>query len=467
MVRKHTTAIRVAFMLVDFVGAALLFIGLSIARYGDAWQEAWAQLGVGGPLAALAYAAGWVVLVWLQGLYRLRARWSLRAEAVLLIRATGIFAVAIIVLLFAAKVSDASRLLVGVLLLATATFAVISRIVVRALFAWVRLRGHATRLALVVGANDVGHGFADRVEQHSDLGVRVIGHLSGPDGVAPAVTRPVLGKLDEIETVLGEHVVDEVFVCLPVEAWNYVEPLTRLCADMGKVVRIPDNGGPSVSGGYAEDFDGIRVTSLAYGPDRTVALLFKRAVDAGAAGLLLLLLSPLLAIIALNIRRTDGRPVFFSQARVGLHGRRFQLYKFRTMGPDAEAQLAELEHLNEIRGSAFKLTVDPRLTNSGPFLRRTGLDELPQLWNVLRGDMSLVGPRPPLPSEVAGYDVWHRRRLSMKPGITGLWQVSARREPEFDRWVRIDLEYIDRWSLWLDFKIMVRTLPAIFSQEGR
>jgi lipopolysaccharide/colanic/teichoic acid biosynthesis glycosyltransferase len=159
--------------------------------------------------------------------------------------------------------------------------------------------------------------------------------------------------------------------------------------------------------------------------------------------------------------------VLFSQTRVGLHGRRFQLYKFRTMAPDAEQRLAEIEHLNEVRGAAFKLTYDPRMTRSGPFLRRTGLDELPQLWNVLRGDMSLVGPRPPLPQEVAGYDVWHRRRLSMKPGITGLWQVSARREPEFDRWVRLDLEYIDRWSLLLDLKIMLRTVPALVSQEGR
>jgi lipopolysaccharide/colanic/teichoic acid biosynthesis glycosyltransferase len=143
------------------------------------------------------------------------------------------------------------------------------------------------------------------------------------------------------------------------------------------------------------------------------------------------------------------------------------MYKFRTMLRDADQRLGEVEHLNEVHGRAFKATNDPRLTHSGPFLRRTGLDELPQLWNVLRGDMSIVGPRPPLPSEVQGYDVWHRRRLSMKPGITGLWQVSARREAEFDRWVAIDLEYIDRWSLWLDLKIMARSVPAILAQQGR
>jgi lipopolysaccharide/colanic/teichoic acid biosynthesis glycosyltransferase len=193
----------------------------------------------------------------------------------------------------------------------------------------------------------------------------------------------------------------------------------------------------------------------------------KRMADALLAGAFLIALSPLFAGLALYIKWRDGGPVLFRQTRVGLNGRLFTLLKFRTMLPDAERRKREIEHLNEVRGRAFKLTNDPRLTRSGPFLRRTGLDELPQLWNVLRGDMSLVGPRPPLPTEVMTYDVWHRRRLSMKPGITGLWQVSARREAEFDRWVALDLEYIDRWSLWLDLKIMLRSVPAILAQEGR
>jgi lipopolysaccharide/colanic/teichoic acid biosynthesis glycosyltransferase len=160
-----------------------------------------------------------------------------------------------------------------------------------------------------------------------------------------------------------------------------------------------------------------------------------------------------------------GSPVLFRQRRVGLHGREFEILKFRTMVRDAEARLVDLNHRNEIRGPAFKVSADPRVTRLGRWLRRSSLDELPQLWNVLRGDMSLVGPRPPLPDEVARYDVWHRRRLAMKPGITGLWQVSARRADDFNRWVTIDLDYIDRWSLWLDVKILARTIPAML--EGR
>ena len=207
------------------------------------------------------------------------------------------------------------------------------------------------------------------------------------------------------------------------------------------------------------------VFSLVSGPDRALALTAKRLLDIGVAAVGLVVLSPVLLAVAVAIALDTGRPILFRQDRIGLHGRPFRVLKFRSMSRDAEELQAELEHRNEIKGRAFKLTDDPRVTRVGRFLRRTSLDELPQLLNVLRGEMSLVGPRPPLPGEVDGYDLWHRRRLSMKPGITGLWQVRARREPEFDRWVAADLEYIDRWSLWLDVKILARTIPAAL--EGR
>jgi exopolysaccharide biosynthesis polyprenyl glycosylphosphotransferase len=468
VVRRHTTALRAALMAGDFAGAVALFVVLSVARYGEAWQEAWARLGGNPWLAATAFASGWVVLVWFGGLYRVRARWSLRTEAVGLLRATAVLLLATITLLFVIKISDASRLLIGVLFVALAASAIVSRVALRAMFAWLRRRGYMTRNMLVLGANAAGQEFADRIERHPDLGIRVIGHLAAPDGAAQGLTRPVIGRLEQIESVLHNQVVDEVAVCLPVTSWDLVEPVTRLCAGEGKVVRIPGDGvGPGIPGGYVEDFDGTAVVSLVYGPDRAVSLLIKRVTDLVISGAAIALLSPLFAFIALRIRALDGGPVVFRQIRVGLHGRRFELLKFRTMHTDAEERLAELESLNEISGRAFKVTNDPRLTRSGSFLRRTGLDELPQLINVLRGEMSLVGPRPPLPVEVDGYDVWHRRRLSMKPGITGLWQVSARREPDFDRWVRLDLEYIDRWSLLLDFKILLRTIPAVVNQEGR
>jgi lipopolysaccharide/colanic/teichoic acid biosynthesis glycosyltransferase len=232
-------------------------------------------------------------------------------------------------------------------------------------------------------------------------------------------------------------------------------------------VRIPAEGGPSVHGGYSEEFDGLTMVSLVHGPDRALALLAKRVLDVAFAAVALVVATPLLVGAAAWIRLVDGSPVVYRQWRVGLNGRAFRLIKLRTMRRGAEDEVEQLALFNEIRGRAFKMTNDPRLTRTGGLLRRTSLDELPQLWNVLRGEMSLVGPRPPLPSEVAGYDVWHRRRLSMKPGITGLWQVSARNLPDFDQWVERDLEYIDRWSLWLDLKILARTVPAVVNLQGR
>jgi len=278
--------------------------------------------------------------------------------------------------------------------------------------------------------------------------------------------RSTLGTVDDIEMILHGRVVDEVAICLAPEHVAFVEPITRLCEEEGKIVRIPVGElGLTLPGGRTEEFDGIPVLSLVYGPDRVLALAGKRLLDVGLGATALVLFSPVMAMVALIVLAVDGGPIFFRQTRVGLHGRAFDVAKFRTMQADAEGRLEELQTQNEIEGPAFKITDDPRLTRTGRFLRATSLDELPQIWNVLRGEMSLVGPRPPLPREVEGYDLWHRRRLSMKPGITGLWQVQGRREEDFDRWVELDLAYIDRWSIWLDFKIMIRTIPAMF--QGR
>jgi exopolysaccharide biosynthesis polyprenyl glycosylphosphotransferase len=468
MVRRHASALQLALAASDFVGAIVLFVGVSMFRYEDDWLHTLRGVGLDPALAALAYAIGWIVTVWLQGLYRPRARLSVRSDAVAVMRATALLAVISLSVLFIVRVPDLSRLLLLILFASQAVLAILARIVLRNVFEWLRSRGFNRRFVLVAGANESGQDFADRIERHPELGLSVIGHLAGPDGVLPSLTRPVLGQLEDIEEVLHGRVVDEVGVCLPLEAWDRVEPLTRLCEDEGKIVRIPlDGRGPRIAGGRAEEFDGITILSLVYGPDRAISLAMKRVGDVVLAALGLVVLSPLLLAIALWLRHVDGGPVIFRQTRIGLHGRQFELLKFRTMIAGAEEMLSELETANEVRGRAFKLTDDPRMTRTGPFLRRTSLDELPQLWNVLRGEMSLVGPRPPLPREVEGYDVWHRRRLSMKPGMTGLWQVTARRHPDFDRWVEMDLEYIDRWSLWLDFTILLRTVPAVIAQQGR
>ena len=451
-------------MTADALTAMSLFIAVSVFRFGASWSTAWDRAGLPVVAGMAVWGATWVLVLWLHGMYRLRTHWSARSEAAEMLRAMLLVAVVVFVALFAVNLPRVSRLFLIELFAAQLAVGIVSRLTIRQIFALARARGVITRNVLVAGTTDAAQSFADRIERHRELGLRVVGHLGrGRHRTSePVPRRPILGRLEDIETVLHEHVIDEVAVCLPLEDWPLVEAITKICADEGKIVRIPSEGSvPRLPGARVEPFDEIVVQSLVYGPDRAVSLLVKRLVDLAGAAVLLVLASPLLLAIAAVVRISDGAPVLFRQTRVGLHGRIFAMVKYRTMVPGAELQLETLLRRNEIEGPAFKLTHDPRVSRVGRFLRRTSLDELPQLWNVIRGEMSLVGPRPPLPREVADYDVWHRRRLSMKPGITGLWQVSERHSPDFDRWVSIDLDYIDRWSLWLDVKILARTLPAM------
>jgi exopolysaccharide biosynthesis polyprenyl glycosylphosphotransferase len=332
-----------------------------------------------------------------------------------------------------------------------------------------RDHGRNVRYMLVLGAGPRAKAFADLVESHAELGLVVIGHLKAdPSDTGVVLDRPLLGMIDDLEQVLHGQIVDEVAVCLPFSMEELIEQVALLCEQEGKVVRMPVAPMERLlTSGRLESIDGIGVYSLANGPDRAIGLALKRALDVVGATVAMVVMSPVLALLAVAIKLDSEGPVLFRQERVGLHGRSFNVLKFRSMCNDAEDQLPDLQEQNEINGHAFKLADDPRVTRMGRFLRRSSLDELPQLANVLRGQMSLVGPRPPLPSEVAHYDTWHRRRLSMKPGMTGLWQVGARHSPEFDHWVAQDLEYIDSWSLWLDFKIMARTVPAVLGGTGR
>ena len=466
MIRRHGATLRALLMFADGLLAAVLLVVLSALRFGDDWAVWWRQIIADPGAVLLAYAGGWVLALVLNGLYRPRARWSIRSEAGDLLRATLLMAVCVFALLFWFKLPDVSRLFLLILFPAQFLVALLTRAVLRLGFRTLREHGLNARYVLIAGGGPRGRAFAAVLGQHPELGLRVIGFIDDDASFAQGDRWSWLGRLGDTERVLRAHVVDEVAICLPFSQWEYIDGIAHVAEEAGKIVRVPmDVLSRPFAAGKVEDLDGVPVYSIVSGPDRTLALAVKRSLDIVVAGLGLLVLAPILGAIGLLVRREDGGPVLFRQVRVGLHGRPFGMLKFRSMVPDAEARVADLAAANEIAGHAFKVTDDPRITRTGRWLRRFSLDELPQLWNVLRGEMSLVGPRPPLEREVAGYDLWHRRRLSMKPGITGLWQVRARREPDFDRWVAADLEYIDRWSLWLDLQIMVRTIPAAL--EGR
>jgi exopolysaccharide biosynthesis polyprenyl glycosylphosphotransferase len=407
----------------------------------------------------------WVIVLWLHGLYRPRARWTIRSEGLAVGRATLVMALLTLSVLFVFRLPDVSRLYLLALFPSQWLLTLATRIALRFGFEQLRRRGYNVRYVLIVGAGERAQAFATKLEGHPELGLQIHGFLDDRIQDLPRRWRQ-LGDLDEIETILHRDAVDEVAICLPFSEWERMNAIAHVCEEEGKIVRVPvDMLDRGFSAGRIEELDGTPVYSIVSGPDRAAALVIKRAVDLLISGIGMVLLSPALVLVALAIRMREGGPVLFRQERVGVHGRRFNVVKFRTMARDAEARFGEVSHRSEVSGAAFKLTDDPRITATGAFLRRTSLDELPQLWNVLKGEMSLVGPRPALPREVEGYDLWHRRRLSMKPGMTGLWQVSARQSAAFDDWASLDLSYIDRWSLWLDLKILARTLPAAF--EGR
>jgi exopolysaccharide biosynthesis polyprenyl glycosylphosphotransferase len=275
------------------------------------------------------------------------------------------------------------------------------------------------------------------------------------------------GHIAALPRVLIDQVIDEVAVCMPHDEWHLVEDLAQLAHDQGKIVRIP-LGVPQMrtSERFLEDLDGMAVLSYANGPDEMTSHALKRFLDLVVAIPALILMAPFLLVVAVVMRLTQGPGIIYTQERVGMHGRIFTIYKLRTMVADADARYAELAAQSDTRGAAFKMVDDPRITPIGRWLRRFSLDELPQVWNVLRGEMSIVGPRPAPPREVEQYDLWHRRRLSMKPGITGLWQISSRLDEDFDQRAELDMAYIERWSIWLDVTIILKTVPALIRRPG-
>ncbi len=468
MIRRHMTVLRFAVTTADLVSSLVLFVALSAIILGVDWRSRWqASTGTDALIPAVSYALIWVGASWLVGMYRLSARWTASGDLRAVIRLGVMVASATIIVIFALNLDEVSRPLMVSLFVGQMAITFVSRLVIRRFFGWVRIRGYNTRQLLVLGTGGTARSFSKLIGRHPELGLDVIGYLRPHERGESVIDGPILGGIDDLARIFHDRVVDEVAICLPVSDWEYIEPVTVLCREEGKAVRIPlADIGLAWFSGRVEDLDGVPVLSHVQVPDQTVGYATaKRGIDVAMALLGLLVLSPLFIVVAAVMIATEGRPVFFRQIRVGLQGRPFTILKFRTMVADAEERFAEVAAMSDTRGAAFKMTNDPRITRLGAFLRRTSIDELPQLWNVLRGEMSIVGPRPAPPREVADYDIWHRRRLSMRPGITGLWQVEARLDENFDRRAVIDLRYIDGWSVWLDMKIIVRTIPAML--QGR
>jgi exopolysaccharide biosynthesis polyprenyl glycosylphosphotransferase len=451
------------------VGDVVVFAGAwvlaSLTRHGEVSFELWLTLIPDFALVLVAAIALFVGAMGVAGLYRLRARWSTLSELIDVAHVVGFLALITLAALFAFRLEDVSRLFLTLFFVYLLVGAVALRIAARRILLASERRSRGARHLLIVGSGEVARSFCRQVLDRVGLGVRIVGfvndQMDAPDG------HQWLGDLNSLPRILSGEVVHDVAICVPLTEMPIIDSVADICRELGKDVRIPVQlAGRTLAQGRLETVDGLTVLSVAHSPSDTGAIFLKRIMDLVLGLALVLILSPLLVGSALAILVRDGRPVMFKQLRGGYHGQPFNVLKFRTMVVGAEAQQAALRSQNERTGPVFKIGDDPRVTSLGRFLRRTSIDELPQLFNVIRGDMSLVGPRPAILEEISQYDLWHRRRLSVKPGITGLWQVTARMEPDFEHWVELDLEYIDNWSLWGDLKLIAKTPAAVMRQTG-
>ena len=319
-----------------------------------------------------------------------------------------------------------------------------------------------------VGLGEEARSLASLLSDRLPIGISVLGFLA--DGPRPSSSihgLRILGVVEEAESIFSNQVVDEVLIAVPEKSLKELAPLLLLCEKQGITARLACDFLPRGSARlYLEQLEGVPLLTFTTTPNNPNLLALKRIMDVGLSFLLLVLSLPLFLLVPILIKMTSKGPVLYKQVRCGLNGRTFTFVKFRSMFEGADERRKEIEHLNEAMGPVFKMASDPRVTQIGKLLRRASIDELPQLVNVLKGEMSLVGPRPPLPEEIRWYQTWQRRRLSMKPGITCLWQVSGRSDLSFNEWVGLDLHYIDNWSPWLDLKILEKTVPAVLSRRG-
>ena len=423
-----------------------------------------------------AVLAGALLFVWhlafgVQGLY-LSHRFSTHREELKEI-ARAILLVSIS-LLVAAQVGRWPTINAAtVAIFATLSFTIIAslRILLRLNLRRLRRHGHNVKSLLIVGGGARGRGFAAQVQRRQDLGYKLLGYVETDPAFSSETLggAPWLGTLDDLPHLLNNEVIDEATIALPIKShYTQIEAAVALLEEQGITTHLLSDLFPQrLARSQPAEFGGFPLVSLHSVPPFSWRTEAKRLFDIVTATFLLILLAPLFAFVAIAIKLDSRGPIFFIQDRVGLNKRRFRMIKFRTMRANAEAQMKELEHLNEKTGPIFKMRNDPRITRVGRWLRKTSTDELPQLVNVLVGEMSIVGPRPlSLRDASRMEEAWQKRRFSVKPGLTCLWQVSGRSNLTFEQWMQLDLDYIDHWSLRLDASILLRTIPAILTARG-
>jgi exopolysaccharide biosynthesis polyprenyl glycosylphosphotransferase len=404
-----------------------------------------------------------------EGLYQLEKSTSWLDEVYALINGTTTSIVVMVVLVFIYSPTFYSRLIffyAGALIIVLLS---LSRLAKSLILHSMRRRGVGVARAIIVGAGEVGRAVMRTIVAHPDLGYQILGFVDDdPAKGSTDIGRfKALGGLDKLAHLIQNRAVDEVIITLP---WQYHRKIMSIMAQCQRehvqARVVPDLFQMAVGHMSVTMLAGIPLIGVKSAPSFSFQRVLKRAVDVAFSTVALLLAAPLMGFIALLIKLDSPGPILFGQQRLGRGGHPFTVYKFRSMSVDAEAQRDLLVDLNVADGPLFKIRDDPRCTKVGRWLRRFSLDELPQFYNVLRGEMSLIGPRPALAEEVERYQPWHRRRLEVAPGITGLWQVSGRSDLPFDEMVLLDIYYVEQWSADLDFKIFLRTIPTVLFGDG-
>lgn len=411
----------------------------------------------------------WCGVLYMNGMYKTLRTKRLLEVTWIIIKSAFLTTIAFGTIVFIFKLEFISRAFFLLLVGFTSSGVFVEKVVMFSIMHEIRRKGYNYRKLLIVGTGKRALVFMQNIECHPEWGLKIAGVIDFEEDHLGRVVdgSRVVGTLDAIPRILNRQSIDEVVFVIPRTKLSSIENTLYVCETQGvKATIAVDLFDLKIAKARQTDLDGVPLLTF----ETTVAeewqLFVKRTADIIISGLGIVALSPLFLAIAILIKLTSKGAVFYIQKRVGLNGRKFILYKFRSMHKGAHEKLADLLARNEMKGPVFKIKDDPRVTAVGRFLRRSSLDELPQLFNVFTGSMSLVGPRPPIPSEVSKYEPWQRRRLSMRPGITCLWQISGRNKIDFDDWMKLDLEYIDNWSLWLDFKILCKTIPVVLFGIG-
>lgn len=411
----------------------------------------------------------WLILLERYGFYnsqRLRTPWTILTSLATVTAIGGLLTSSVIYLV---EPRGYSRGFFLAFLVLSFLMLAVEQLLVRLALRLLRLEGYNYRNILLVGTGDHARNIISLIDRHKGWGLKVVGVLHIGETHRPSVlcSYPVLGQLTDLVSICKAHPVDEVIFCdsKDFDLGKYIAALDEMGITSRTVLNIfyPFAGKKEVALLHGE-VPLLTFRSVSVDADQ---LFYKRCLDIAGAVAGLAITACVFPLIAIAVKLESPGPLLFGQTRVRENGRTFTCWKFRSMYRDAEARKQALMHLNEMEGAIFKMKNDPRVTRVGAFLRKTSLDELPQFWNVLKGEMSLVGTRPPTPAEVAGYMNWQRKRICMKPGITGLWQVSGRnRITDFDDVVKLDLEYIETWSLATDIRLILRTIKVVFFREG-